>query len=359
MSEICKGCGVVLQNHDEQAIGYTPKMEADYCKRCFRIRHYDDVVISMKQGIDSDAVLTKVQEKDALILWVVDLFDFEANILPGINRHLMGKDIIMVATKRDLLPVTIGNEKLSKFIMARLKDLDIKVKGIVICGDLVKHATKEYNDSIDEVEYAMEYYRNGRDVVVMGMANAGKSTLLNAMCDTQDLTTSRHPGTTLDFNEIEHHDFVIYDTPGLTRMDSLLTHIDDKLLKTLIPLKPLKARGYQFYESQTLSLGGLVRLDLIGCEQVSCVAYFSDRLKLHRSKAEKANQLWSEHLGELLSPALDENYTDMRTFELHHVRDKVDVVIHGLGWFCISGNVETCKVFVPKNGNVTFRKAMI
>ena len=82
--------------------------------------------------------------------------------------------------------------------------------------------------------------------------------------------------------------YQLYDTPGLTRMDSLLTHVDDRLLKTVIPLKPLKARGYQLKGSQTLSLGGLVRLDLIGCEQVSCVAYFSERLPLHRSKQEKA-----------------------------------------------------------------------
>ena len=46
-NKICKGCGVVLQSSDAAAIGYTPKMEADYCQRCFRIRHYDDVVISI------------------------------------------------------------------------------------------------------------------------------------------------------------------------------------------------------------------------------------------------------------------------------------------------------------------------
>lgn len=359
MSKICKGCGVVLQNVEKDKLGYTPKMEGDLCQRCFRITHYDDVVISMKQGIDSDLVLRSVQEKDALVLWVVDLFDFEANMLHGINRHLAGKDIVLVATKRDLLPITVGNEKLSQFIMARLKEQGIVVQGIVICGDLLRHAKMDYNDSVAEVERAIEVYRKDRDVVVMGMANAGKSTLLNALCQTTTLTTSRYPGTTLDFNEIKRDGYILYDTPGLTRMDSLLTHVEDALLKDLIPMKPLKARVYQLYESQTMSLGGLVRLDLIGSHQVSCVAYFSERLPLHRSKQEKANQLWSEHLGGLLSPSIDENYTDMNVFELHHIKEKTDVVIHGLGWFCISGEVDTLRVYVSKNGNVTFRKAMI
>lgn len=359
MSRKCKGCGAVLQTTDKEAIGYTPKAEADYCQRCFRITHYDDLTISMKQGVDGDAVLQKIAAMDALILWVVDLFDFEANLIHGLNRHLMGKDIIMVATKRDLLPMTVGNEKLSQFILSRLKQEGIIVKGIVICGDLAQHAKREDNASIEEVAYALDYYRGDRDVVVMGTANAGKSTLLNALCDNTVLTTSRHPGTTLDFNEISMEEYTLYDTPGITRMDSILTHVDDRLLKTVIPLKPLKARNYQLYEDQTLSVGGLVRLDIIGCDQVSCVCYFSERLNIHRSKQAKANQLWSEHIGELLSPAMCKNYTEMKTFELNNIKEKTDVVIHGLGWFCISGHVDHIKVYVPKESSVTFRKAMI
>ena len=359
MSKKCKGCGATLQTTDKDGIGYTPKADADYCKRCFRITHYDDVTISMKQGVDGDAVLRKIADMDALILWVVDLFDFEANLIHGLNRHLMGKDIIMVATKRDLLPMSVGNEKLSKFIMARLKEEGIKVNGIVICGDLPRHAKREDNASVEEVEYAMDYYRNGRDVVVMGTANAGKSTLLNALCDEQQLTVSRHPGTTLDFNEIAMEDYILYDTPGITRMDSILTHVDDSLLKVVIPSEPLKARNYQLYENQTISVGGLVRLDILGCEHISCVCYFSQRLKIHRSKQEKANQLWSEHIGELLSPAMCDNYTKMKKFQLDHITEKTDVVIHGLGWFCISGQVEHVVVYVPEESSVTFRKAMI
>lgn len=319
-NKICKGCGVVLQSSDAAAIGYTPKMEADYCQRCFRIRHYDDVVISMKQGIDSDAVLQKINAMDALVVWVVDLFDFESNLLPGINRHLLGKDILMVATKRDLLPATLGNEKLSQFLLRRLKEEGILVQGIVVCGDLAAHARREDNASVDEVCAAIAHYRKERDVVVMGMANAGKSTLLNAICDGVDLTTSRHPGTTLDFNSIAMEGYQLYDTPGLTRMDSLLTHVDDGLLKTVIPLKPLKARGYQLKGNQTLSLGGLVRLDLIRCEQVSCVAYFSERLPLHRSKQEKADVLWAQHYDEILSPVIGER-EHMKNFRMDMCRN--------------------------------------
>ena len=88
----CKGCGVVLQSDDPKLPGYTPKQGSEYCQRCFRLMHYDDLTVSMRQGIDPDEVMKKIAGMDALILWVVDLFDFEAGMIPGLNRQLIGKD---------------------------------------------------------------------------------------------------------------------------------------------------------------------------------------------------------------------------------------------------------------------------
>ena len=205
----CKGCGVLLQHETPAKVGYTPKSDADYCQRCFRITHYDDVVISMKTGIDPDLVLHQIAELDALILWVVDLFDFEANLIAGIHRHLPNKDLIMIASKRDLLPDTLGDEKLGQFILERCKENGIQLQGLVVCGDLVKHAYADDNASLDEVRNAIRQYRNGRDVVIMGMANAGKSTLLNALLGNRTLTTSRYPGTTLDMIQMDMGDYTL------------------------------------------------------------------------------------------------------------------------------------------------------
>lgn len=360
MSKKCKGCGAVLQYEDKNKIGYSPKEDAEYCQRCFRITHYDDVMINMQQGIDSDLILRKVEKMDALVLWVVDLFDFEANMIKGMNRHLAGKDIILVATKRDLLPESVGNQKLAQFILKRLKEKNIHVSGIVICADMAKRAFAENNNSLKEIHKAIRLYRKGRNVVVIGMANAGKSTLLNALLQKEYLTTSRHPGTTLDFNEIKYHDYYVYDTPGLTRYDSLLTHIDEKLLKTIIPSTTIKPQQFQLKDDQSLALGGLVRLDLSGCQKATCVCYFSSQLKIHRGKLENANKLWSEHLNDdILSPSLDQNYTDMKIMESSMFADKIDVVIHGLGFFALSKDIKNIKVYVNRNIDVTFRGAMI
>ena len=125
----CRGCGIALQYDDPKTPGYTPKKGSEYCQRCFRLMHYDDLTVSMKTGIDPDEVMAKVAEKDALILWVVDLFDFEAGMIPGLNRRLLGKDIIMAAAKRDILPDTLSHEKIARFVFSRLKEQGIQIKG--------------------------------------------------------------------------------------------------------------------------------------------------------------------------------------------------------------------------------------
>lgn len=356
----CKGCGALLQHEYPDQIGYTPKKQAELCQRCFRIQHYDDVTISMKTGIDPDMVLRKLSALDALILWVVDLFDFEANLIAGLHRHLQGKPIVLIATKRDLLPETTGNQKLADFIKERCRENGILIDGIVICGDLVKHAFADENHSLQEVRKAIAYYRKDRDVVVMGMANAGKSTLLNGLLGKRDLTTSRHPGTTLDLVPIDMGDYTLYDTPGLTRRDSYLTIADDELLKQIIPDRRLKARIYQLYEDQSIAVGGLARLDIIGGSQVSCVGYFARDLKLHRGKAANADTLWKAHMGELLTPTLHKDPSTLKRYRCHPKnKEKIDVVIHGLGWFCISGDAKEIDVYVDKQVSITFRKAMI
>lgn len=352
----CIGCGVILQNQEKSEIGYTPKLEVKYCQRCFRITHYDDLVISLKQGIDSNEVIYKINNLDALIVWVVDLFDFESNMIKNLNDYLVGKDIIFVGTKRDLLPETLSNEKLTQFIINRLKTYNIYVKGIVITGEL-NRSIESYNNSIQELNYIIDYYREDRDVCVIGMANAGKSSLLNQFLHQNQLTTSRYPGTTIDLVEIRHDDYIIYDTPGITKEDTLLTHLDESKLKQIVPNSFLKPTVFQLRKNQTIFVGGFVKMDLIGCENVSVVTYFKNDLYIHRSKYENSEQLWNTQFNQLLVPTLS-SIEDFKV-KMYKINEKTDFVIHGLGWICVSGEVKEIKISLPNKVALSLRKGMI
>lgn len=359
MNKRCKGCGAILQNTNADFNGFTPKLDAEYCQRCFRLTHYNDVVVSKQKDIDNDKIFAQLSDLNVLILWVVDLFDFESCMIEGLNRHLAGKDIIMVATKRDLLPASIGNHKIVNFIQKRLKFYGINVKAIVICGDLAKHPFSDENYSLDAVNEAVLAYRDGRDVAVIGSANAGKSTMLNGLLKDSVLTTSYHPGTTLEINPIKTADYILYDTPGLVRMHSLLTHIDDKLLKQVIPAKEIKPAQFQLNGDQSLAVGGLARLDIAGCEKASVVCYFSEYLSIHRGKLENADRLWNEQLGKMLIPSMSESYDMLKHYSTKSGKKDLDIVINGLGFFTIKGKYNKIDVYVEKTSDVVFREAMI
>ncbi|MCH4014980.1 MAG: ribosome biogenesis GTPase YqeH [Solobacterium sp.] len=347
---ICKGCGAVLQSDDPRKPGYTPKEGAEYCQRCFRLMHYDDLTVSMREGIDPDGVMKKIAESSCLVVWVVDLFDFEAGMIPGIGRKLGGKDIILAATKRDLLPVTMSEEKIAKFVFTRLKDQGISIRHLVLCD-------MHDENSVEALKDAIEKYRDGREVMVMGRANAGKSTLLNRLMHNKTLTMSRYPGTTLDFNPMVIDGIPFTDTPGIEIEGSMLMKVKEKDLKTIMPAHTIKPQIYQIHGEQSFLLGGLARVDLIHAQKASAVFYVSERLNLHRCRTDKAEALYKAHAGELFTPVPEEKC--FQTLSCHMMQGKMDAVIDGLGWVCVSGDVEAVQVHVPKGVHVTFRKAMI
>ena len=346
----CIGCGAVLQSENKSEPGYTPKPEGGYCQRCFRLIHYDDLTVSMRTGIDPDTVISQASAMDALILWVIDLFDNEAGMIPGINRKLSGKDIILALNKRDLLPENISDEKIMTFIAGRLGESGIRVREMIM-------TSREHNLGAEEIKEAVEMYAGNRPVVVIGRANSGKSTLMNRLAGRNDLTMSRYPGTTLDFNEIVIDGRTYIDTPGIEIENSILMAAEEKDLKTIIPQKTIKPVVYQLKDDQSFAAGGLVRLDLYGCHKASCVWYVSSALMLHRSKASNADMLWKNHYGETLVPVPQKK--EFSSYSIRKDEGKTDIVIDGLGWACVSGEIRTITVHVPKGVNVTFRKAML
>lgn len=346
----CKGCGVHLQYENPQLPGYTPKKESEYCQRCFRLIHYDDLTVSMRQGINAEEVMKKIASMDALILWVVDLFDFEAGMVPGLNRQLIGKDIILAAGKRDILPETLSSEKTARFVFGRLREQGIAIRSLILTS------AKE-NQGIEEITDAVRMFAKGRPVVVMGKANSGKSTLLNRLIGDNALTMSRYPGTTLDFNEIDIDGQTYIDTPGLENESSILMRVDEKDLRTIIPSGRIRPTVYQLRLDQSFAIGGLARIDLFGCDHASAVFYISDALKIHRSKVSAADTLWKKHYNELFVPVADT--PEFRTFSIHKDMDKMDIVIDGLGWVSVHGQMRNIVVHVPEHVNVTFRKAML
>lgn len=361
----CKGCGIELQSMDPKALGYVVNLNQTLCERCFKLQHYGIVTKNMQTGIDANKVIEKINQLTGSILWVVDLFNFEGSMIDHLNQKLPGKDIYLILTKRDVLPLTLTTEKITEFVYERLQAHDITIKGGTIVGNFYIEPHKK---RAGLSEFGLEHRANLMDLIdsiegnliFMGRANTGKSTLINTLFQDQRLTVSRHPGTTLDVLKLVQHGRAIYDTPGIENPHSVLTHLKEADLKTVLPIKPIRPYVSQLNSDQSFAAGGLARLDVRVKGKASVVGYFSRQLPIHRGKLADADRLWKSHLNEMLKPSLDTSLLTMHTIQgPTDFSEKVDVVIAGLGWFSLKGEIEAISVRVHKGIDVVFRKAMI
>ena len=368
MEEIlCIGCGVIIQTEDKTGLGFTPQSALEkgletgevYCQRCFRLRHYNEITDVQLTDDDFLKLLHEVGDSDALVVNVIDIFDFNGSVIPGLPRFVSGNDVLLVGNKKDILPKSVKPGKISQWLMERAHEEGLRPVDVVLTSAQNKHAIKEVIDKI-------EHYRKGRDVYVVGVTNVGKSTLINAIIqeitgDQNVITTSRFPGTTLDKIEIPLDDgSYIYDTPGIIHRHQMAHYLTAKNLKYVSPKKEIKPKTYQLNPEQTLFLGGLGRFDFIAGEKQGFTAFFDNELKLHRTKLEGASDFYDKHLGNLLTPPNNKEKEDFPKLVQHvfTIKDKTDLVISGLGWIRVTGTAKVA-VWAPEGVAVVTRKAII
>ena len=104
----CQGCGVELQTEDPSQIGYIPEKALQrtptVCQRCFRIKHYNEAAsVTMDQGAFL-RILSGIGETKALVVHIVDVFDFEGSVIGGLHRFVGANPVLIVINKLDLLP---------------------------------------------------------------------------------------------------------------------------------------------------------------------------------------------------------------------------------------------------------------
>ena len=368
MEEIlCIGCGAIIQTEDKTGLGFTPQSALEkgletgevYCQRCFRLRHYNEITDVQLTDDDFLKLLHEVGDSDALVVNVIDIFDFNGSVIPGLPRFVSGNDVLLVGNKKDILPKSVKPGKISQWLMERAHEEGLRPVDVVLTSAQNKHAIKEVIDKI-------EHYRKGRDVYVVGVTNVGKSTLINAIIqeitgDENVITTSRFPGTTLDKIEIPLDDgSYIYDTPGIIHRHQMAHYLTAKNLKYVSPKKEIKPKTYQLNPEQTLFLGGLGRFDFISGEKQGFTAFFDNELKLHRTKLEGASDFYDKHLGTLLTPPNNKEKEDFPKLVQHvfTIKDKTDLVISGLGWIRVTGTAKV-SVWAPEGVAVVTRKAII
>lgn len=364
----CMGCGATIQTENHEEVGYTPtsvlqKMieqeQPIYCQRCFRIRNYNELQPASLTDDDFLKMLSMIADEDALVVYVVDLFDIYGSMISGLKRFVGNNPVLFVANKVDLYPKSVNRNRLKAWIERQAKEY-----GIQPVDTLLVSANKRIH--IDELLEKINDYRRGRDAYVVGVTNVGKSTLINKLIQsiggTQDvITTSQYPGTTLGqiFIPFDEHSALI-DTPGIIHRHQIAHYLAEKEVKKVLPQKELQPKTFQLNAEQTIFIGGLVRVDYRQGERNSLTFYTPHQIELHRTKLEKADAFYERHCGTLLTPPTGDHikqYPKLHktTFSL---KEKTDIVIAGLGWVTIQ-KPGTIDVWSPKEVDVIKRSSII
>ncbi|MBO6047259.1 MAG: ribosome biogenesis GTPase YqeH [Erysipelotrichaceae bacterium] len=357
----CFGCGATLQNTDDKKPGYVPLKVIDHdgilCQRCFKLTHYHQNLESHMSDRDYLTILDQISETNALVVYIVDLFDFNGSLIPGIMRHINYNDTLVLANKRDLLPKSLNDNRIENWVRHQLNLEGVKVKDVIITSAKKAYQFDTIFDAIDEI-------RRGRDVYVVGMSNVGKSTFINALLkhysdETRAITVSEFPGTTLDLIRIPFDEqSSLYDTPGIINAHSMTQIVDDQQLKLLIPQVEIRPITYQLNSSQSLYFEGFARFDYLKGEKKGINCYISKRIKIHRCKLEKADALYNNH--QQLKETIDqiETIDQMKTIQFTIKSGKKEIAIAGLGFISLKGPA-TIAIKVPRSVDVIIRDCLI
>lgn len=322
----CKGCGAILQDKRNEEMGYVLNLEQDYCQRCFRLIHYGDAKKLKTENITNKDVLKLYEEyKEDVFVLIVEVFDALILDLDNLLDFYKDKKIILVVNKIDLLPFNIKDDKIDTLLSKVLSR--INNKNIINC--LLTYNKDPY---FNKLFYSILDEFNFKRVVFAGRVNAGKSSIINKLCEDVSLTTSTFPGTTISSNIIENGKYTFIDTPGLNDSESYVDHIDKDLIKKLIPLKTIKSRVFQCYDDQTYSVEGLISIDVEPRKNVSLIFYINNDLEVHRTKLENGDLFIEKHTKDFklkLLPFIKNRYKVNKSSMFY---------IKGLGYIKINGN---------------------
>ncbi|CAM3104473.1 ribosome biogenesis GTPase YqeH [Sporolactobacillus spathodeae] len=358
----CSGCGIQIQTDDETAAGFVPRAALNHepvlCRRCFRLKHYNEVQDVSMTADDFLKLLSQIANADALVVYLVDIFDLTGSWISGLQRFVGDNPVLLVGNKEDLLPKSTNPNKLKSWIRRSASDFGLRPVDVLLMS-------AEKNHGIDDVRQNIEYYREGRDVYVVGATNVGKSTFINHLIENAGeeavITTSRFPGTTLDFIGIPLDDgSTLYDTPGIMNQAQAAHFVDPQDYKKIMPTKEIKPKVYQLNERQTLFLGGLGRIDYAGPGRRSLIVYTAGGLVIHRTKMENAASFYERQYGRLLTPPSHPvQLPVLKRYDFRTDALSSDVVFSGLGWVTVKGRGARISAWAPESIGVSLRTSVI
>lgn len=305
----CLGCGIELQDKDIKQVGYVDDLGQKYCKRCFRLINYGEYQKVTLDNEDFVKIIDSIPDS-SLVVYMTDALSLSMANLDKFKR------VLLVITKRDILPKSIRDDKIINYVKRNNSNL---LDVVIVSSD------KNYN--IDILYNKILNYSDGREVYLVGNTNTGKSTLLNKLIKNYgndkidyNITVSMYPSTTLDKVLIRLGNLTIVDTPGIIDYDNIVNYVSSIDLKKISVKREIKPKSCQISGKGSIVIGNYARIDYEAGNNNSMVIYASNSLDIR------------------FNNRCNDNLTDLAEFNFKLDNNK-DIVIPGLCFIKFVDNI--------------------
>lgn len=318
----CLGCGIVIQNIDAESLGYSPKKDAKYCERCFRVKHYSEAKF-VNLPKKRQEIIEEINKKANFVLFITDLLNITNEVITTYKDINVPKAFII--NKVDTLPKSLQISSIKKFL-----------EGHYGINEKIVFVSAHKGYGINELKNIIE---NNNYTYLVGFTNSGKSSLINSLKkDVKNkgaITTSIIPNTTIDFIKIKINNNIMVDTPGFAYNSSIYNNKSLNLIKKTNIKNRIHPVTYQIKELDKVLIEQSIRID--SSEKNSFTFYMSNNLHIKK---------------------IYKNMLDDLPFKIYELGSNKDLIIKGLGFINIK-KPTTLKVYCEDLSLIEIRDSMI
>ena len=361
----CYNCGATLQCTDPKAEGYVNREVLEngsqnflFCNKCFELERFQPKTNEPVVGDELIKIVQDAKDKGALLVYVINLFSFEAAFSRRINDIINGMNILVVANKLDLMPKGFVEDDMREYVAHRFR-----ASGVHVERDNIVLAKAFDDDTARNIIAQIYELKNGKDVYILGSKLAGKTTLIDSFLRVYsnlsqgNIVSQEYPGTNQRVLQLPLSSrTMMYEIPSIPHNNSILYNLDVPATKKIYINEPVKYRDISLREKEVLYFGGMSFIELVEGKRTQLRCYFADGVQLKKHSNRKAEERFVQAVTKkLIKPYCQRIKTvkDMDIFEIKITESNYrDIGIQGFGWFNFLAKGQVFRIYVPKGVSI-------
>ena len=356
----CYNCGAVLQSSDPTKEGYINKEVLEngsqnflFCNKCFEMERFQPKTNEPVVSEDLLTIVKDAKKKDALLVYVINLFSFEAGFSHKINELISGMNILVVANKFDLMPKGTNEEETREYVAHRFR-----AEGVHVEKDNIALANAFDDDTAHTIIAQIYELKNGKDVYIIGSKLAGKTTLIDSFIrvyknlSQSNIVSEIYPGTGSRVLQLPMSSkTTLYEIPDIPYNNSILYGLDAANTKKVYVTKPVEYTDITIREDEVLYFGGMAFIELVEGKRTQLRCYFNEGMQFKRHSHKKCEENFVKAIAKkAVKPYCSKikSVKDLDVFEIKVTESNYrDIGIQGLGWFNFLAKGQTFRIYVP------------